>query len=712
VVGLAADAKGGIESNTNTCAKAAVRRYLVTSALPYVNADIHLGYLLEAIQTDIWARFQRLIGNRCVYVCADDTHGTATMIRAQKEGRSEEELLAEVQAAHERDLAGFDIEFANYGSTHSRENRELCEEFWRAIRKASLIKQRDVEQLYDPQARTFLADRFVRGTCPKCKAPDQPGDNCSNCGHHYSPSELIEPRSKLSGATPEIRSSPHLFIELEKLHGFLEEWSQSGRYLQPEIANYLKGHFLGEPLRDWDISRPAPYFGFEIPDFPGNYWYVWYDAPIGYIASTKQWCDRTGEKLDDWWRSPDCEVHHFIGKDIVYFHTLFWPGMLKTAGYSLPAKIHVHGFVTEGGEKLSKSKGAPPLACTYLKYLDPSYLRYFYASKLSSRVEDIELTPDEFCAKVNTDLVNKVVNLASRTAKFVESAGLSAKYPDDGGLFEAGAKTGSEIKEAYDATDYSKAMRLILGLADRANPYVEDRKPWELRKDASRARELQDVCTVALNLFRQIVVYLAPVLPRLAKQTGELLNDPITSWEQSQRPLVGTQVAKFTHMLRRVEEKDVQAMIEETKSAAGSPIAEATRLPAASPSSDSTKWNDSGNALAAEPLAAECTIDDFTKADLRVARVVAAEDVPEAKKLLKLTLSLGGGTTKNVFAGIKEAYKPEDLVGKLVVCVANLAPRTMKFGVSEGMVCASGPGGPDVFVITVDEGAVPGQRVH
>jgi methionyl-tRNA synthetase len=686
---------------------------LVTSALPYVNADIHLGYLLEAIQTDIWARFQRLIGNRCVYVCADDTHGTATMIRAQKEGRSEEELLAEVQAAHERDLAGFDIDFDNYGSTHSRENRELCEEFWRAIRKADLVNERDVEQLYDPEARTFLADRFVRGTCPKCKASDQPGDNCSNCGHHYSPSELIDPRSKLSGATPEVRSSPHLFIELEKLHTFLEEWSQSGRHLQPEIANYLKGHFLGEPLRDWDISRPAPYFGFEIPDFRDNYWYVWYDAPIGYIASTKQWCDRTGEKLDDWWRSPDCEVHHFIGKDIVYFHTLFWPGMLKTAGYSLPAKIHVHGFVTEGGEKISKSKGAPPLARTYLKYLDASYLRYFYASKLSSRVEDIELTPDEFCTKVNTDLVNKVVNLASRTAKFVEGMGLSAKYPDDGGLFAAGAKAGEEIKQAYEATDYSKAMRSILELADRANPYVEERRPWELRKDASRSRELQDVCTVALNLFRQIVVYLSPVLPQLAKQTGELLNDPITNWEQSQRPLVGTLVAKFTHMLQRVEEKDVHAMIEETKSASGNPVAVRPGSPepeATSPGGG--KWNDSGGALAAEPLAAECTIDDFMKVDLRVARVIAAEDVPEAKKLLKLTLSLGGGTTKNVFAGIKEAYKPEDLVGKLVVCVANLAPRKMKFGLSEGMVCASGPGGPDVFVITVDEGAVPGQRVH
>ncbi|MCI0334152.1 MAG: methionine--tRNA ligase [Planctomycetes bacterium] len=689
-----------------------MRRILVTSALPYINTDIHIGYLLEAVQADVWARFQRLIGNQCVYMCADDTHGTATMIRARQEGRSEEELIAEVQAAHERDLAGFDIQFDNFGSTHSAENRALCHEFWRAIRKAKLVKERDVEQLYDPQAGTFLADRFVRGTCPKCKSPDQPGDNCSKCGHHYSPTELIAPRSTLSGATPEVRSSPHLFIELEKLHGFLEDWTQSGQHLQPEIANYVKGHFLGEPLRDWDISRPAPYFGFGIPDSPGNYWYVWFDAPIGYMASTKQWCDRTGARFDDWWGAPDCEIHHFIGKDITYFHTLFWPGMLKTAGFTLPAKIHVHGFLTVGGEKMSKSKGGFVAARTYLKHLDPSLLRYFYAAKLSSRVEDFDLSAEEFVAKVNTDLVNKVVNLASRTAKFVESTGLSAKYPDDGGLFAAGTKAGDEIRDAYETTDYSKAMRLIMALADQANPYVEERRPWDLRKEPSKARELQDVCTVALNLFRQIVVYLSPVLPRLAKQTGDLLHDPIDRWEQSQSPLVGTRVAKFTHMLRRIEEKDVHAMIEESKKTAVTPadgeVASAT-MPA---SAQASQWNDTGDALAAEPLAPECTIDDFAKVDLRVVRVIAAEDVPEAKKLLKLTLSLGGGATKTVFAGIKEAYKPEDLVGRLVVCVANLAPRKMKFGTSEGMVCAAGPDAAEVFVITVDEGAVPGQRVH
>jgi methionyl-tRNA synthetase len=687
-----------------------VRRILVTSALPYANGDIHIGHLVEYIQTDIWVRFQNLVGNRCLYMCADDTHGTAVMISARKAGVSESAFIAEMQQAHERDFAAFDIKFDNYGSTNSPENRALCERFWKAIRAAGLVRERDVEQLYDPEAKTFLPDRFVRGTCPKCGSPDEPGDNCSRCGHHYSPSELINPRSTLSGATPVLRNAPHLFIELEQLHAFLEDWTQSGKHLQPEIANYLKGHFLGEPLRDWDISRPAPYFGFEIPDSPGNYWYVWFDAPIGYIASTHQWCKRNGEKLEDWWQSADCEVHHFIGKDITYFHTLFWPGMLKTAGFSLPTQVHIHGFLTVDGEKMSKSKGTFVAARTYAKHLDPSYLRYFYASKLSSRVEDLDLAVEEFVAKVNSDLVNKVVNLASRTAKFVESTGLSAKYPDDGGLFAEGAKLGDEIREAYDATDYSRALRLILGLADRANPYVEERKPWDLRKEPAKARELQDVCTVALNLFRQIVVYLSPVLPRLAQQTGELLNEPIERWEQSQQPLVGAKVNKFTHMLKRVEEKDVLAMIEESK-----PTSAASAAEVPGPDAQAAQWNDGGEALAAEPLAPECTIDDFAKIDLRVARVVNAEDVAEAKKLLKLTLSLGGGTTRTVFAGIKEAYKPEQLLGKLVVCVANLAPRKMKFGVSEGMVTASSTEGApasEVFVLSVDEGAVPGQRVH
>ncbi|HEX6962743.1 MAG TPA: methionine--tRNA ligase, partial [Lacipirellula sp.] len=499
------------------------RRILVTSALPYANGHIHIGHLVEYIQTDIWVRFQKLRGNDCRYMCADDTHGTAIMIRARQEGRTEEELIAEMQVAHERDFADFHIEFDNYGSTHSEENRRLCGEFWTAIRKAGLVKEEAVEQLFDPQAGTFLADRFVRGTCPKCGAKDQPGDNCSVCGHHYTPVELIDPVSTLTGAKPEVRSAPHLFIELEKLHGFLAEWTQSGDHLQPEIANYLQGHFLGEPLRDWDISRPAPYFGFEIPDSPGNYWYVWFDAPIGYIASTQQWCDRVGERLERWWKSPDCEIHHFIGKDITYFHTLFWPGMLKTAGYSLPTKVHIHGFLTVGGEKMSKSKGTFVAARTYLNHLDPSYLRYFYATKLSSRVDDLDLSIDEFVAKVNTDLVNKVVNLASRTARFItefaEGSCLSPEYPSDAGYFQTAAAEGLDIADAYENCDYGRAMRRIMFLADQANAYLEavpESTPWAIAKrirsgsDTKANRgDLQDVCTVALNLFRQIAIYLA-----------------------------------------------------------------------------------------------------------------------------------------------------------------------------------------------------------
>ncbi|MGI9455034.1 MAG: methionine--tRNA ligase [Aeoliella sp.] len=682
------------------------RRLLVTAALPYANGHIHLGHLVEYLQTDIWVRFQQLRGNECRYFCADDTHGTAIMIRARQEGRSEEDLIAEMQQEHERDFADFGIEFDNFGSTNSPENRELCAGIWKSVVDAGLVTERNVVQLYDPVEETFLADRFVRGECPNCHAQDQYGDHCETCLSNYQPAELINPKSTLSGATPEPRTAPHQFIELEKLHGFLEEWTQSGDALQPETANLLKNNFLGEGLRAWDVTRPPKYFGFEIPDFPGNYWYVWFDAPIGYMASTKQWCDRTGEIFDDWWKSSDCEVHHFIGKDITYFHTLFWPGMLKTAGYSLPTKVHIHGFLTVDGEKMSKSKGTFVRARTYLNHLDPSYLRYFYASKLSSKIDDIDLSLDEFTTKVNTDLVGKVVNLASRSAKFVQKSGLSAAYPDDGGLFMEAAGAGEEIAAAYEACDYSKAMRLILALADRANPYVEEAKPWELRKDDSQAEQLQDVCTVALNLFRQLAIYLTPVLPKLAEQMGELLGDPITSWNQAQTPLVGKSVSKFKHMLQRVEPQKVTAMIEESK--------EASEIAAASVESQSfvDKWNDTAESLEVEPLAEECTFDDFLKVDLRVARVVEADHVPDARKLLRLKLSLGGGVYKQVFAGIKAAYEPEKLVGRLVVCVANLAPRKMKFGVSEGMVVASGPGGEEVFVLSPDEGAKVGQRVH
>ncbi|MFO0886270.1 MAG: methionine--tRNA ligase [Pirellulales bacterium] len=685
------------------------KKILVTAALPYANGPIHLGHLVEYIQTDIWVRFQNMQGHRCIFLCADDTHGTAIMIRARQENRSEEALIAEMSEAHQRDFAGFQVAFSNYGSTNSEENRQLCHKIWGELRKSGLIAEKDVSQLYDPVAGTFLADRFVKGTCPKCGSADQYGDNCDKCGATYTPADLVNPYSTLTKTAPEVRTAKHLFVELEKLHGFLSEWTQCGKHLQSEVANYLQGHFLQDPLRDWDVSRPAPYFGFEIPDSKDNFWYVWFDAPIGYMASLAQWCKKNNENFDDWWpqgadaQSRGAEIHHFIGKDITYFHTLFWPGMLKASNFKLPERVHIHGFLTMGsGEKMSKTKGTLVRAERYLQHLDPAFLRYYYASKLGPRLDDIELNFEEFVNMINSDLVGKVVNLASRTAKFVEKTGLSATYPDDGGLFANAASAGEEIAKAYDNCDYARAVRLIMELADKANPYIDEQKPWVLAKNPAEASKLQDVCTVGINLFRQIVIYLAPILPKLATDAGELLKDPLTSWSQSQKPLVAHAIGGFSHMMKRVEKKDIEAMVENSKEAAP-----ATETAAA------TTFSDSDACLQAEPLLTEqISIDEFTKVDLRVARVLEAHEVPEAKKLLRLKLGLGGDVTRQVFAGIKAAYKPEDLVGRLVIMVANLAPRQMKFGLSEGMVTAAGPGGPDVFLLGIADGGQPGMRVH
>lgn len=688
------------------------RRILVTAALPYANGHIHIGHLVEYIQTDIWVRFQKLRGHRCVFICADDTHGTAIMIRARQEGRSEEALIADMRDAHVRDFAGFDIKFDNYGSTNSEANRKLCHEIWTALRQGGYVNEQPVTQLFDPVAGTFLADRFVKGTCPnpECQAPDQYGDSCDKCGHTHSPADLVNPVSTLSGATPELRSANHLFINIEKLHGFLDEWTQSGDHLQSEVANYLKGHFLGQSLRDWDVSRPAPYFGFEIPDCPGNFWYVWFDAPIGYMASTTEWCQRHGEDFAKWWRDGSAEVHHFIGKDITYFHTLFWPAMLKASGFNLPSKVHIHGFLTVGGEKMSKSKGTFVQAATYLKHLDPAYLRYYYASKLGPRLDDLDLSLDEFVDKANKQLVGGVVNIASRTAKFLGGKTLSETYPADGGLFLFAAAAHESIAEAYERCDYQTVIRTCKELCDRANAYLDEKAPWTLAKQPDKADEVRQICSVGLNLFRQVVVFLAPVLPQLAKQAGELLNSPITRWEDALSPLTGTPVANFQHMLKRVELKQVQAMIEDSKPA---DVTVPAVVQASQPDPVATQPTDGPEALEKEPLVADlCSIDDFTKVDLRVARVVSASAVEGADKLVQLTLSLGGDLRRNVFAGIKSAYTPEQLVGRLVIVVANLAPRKMRFGVSEGMVCAAGGGGKEIFLLAPDSGAVPGQRVH
>ncbi len=681
-----------------------MRKILVTSALPYANGHIHLGHLVEYLQTDIWARAQRLRGNRCVYICADDTHGTAIMIRANQENRTPEALIADMSAAHQRDFAGMGIRFDYYGSTNSAETRLYCEEIWRALRKADLIREKNVSQLYDVKAGTFLADRFVRGTCPKCGRTDQYGDSCQ-CGATYSPTQLVNPVSTISGTTPEVRDAVHLFVELEKLHAFLDDWTQNNNHLQPEMANYLAGHFLNDALYDWDISRPAPYFGFEIPDSPGNYWYVWFDAPIGYIGSTLQWCNANGENVDDWWRNDSAEIHHYIGKDITYFHTLFWPAMLKTANFTLPKKVHIHGFLTVNGEKMSKSTGTFILASTYLKHLNPAFLRYYYASKMTGRVDDLDLSFADIVSRVNADLVGNLVNLASRTAKFAGPTGLSAAYPEDGGLFANAAAKADEIAEAYETNDFARVTRLVMQIGDTANKFVEDSAPWNLKKDPEKQQQLQDVCTIALNIYRQMVIYLSPILPELARATAELLDENADSWrlESVKTPLVGTKVNKFSHILERMDPVKIDAMIAESQAINEAEEKQKGLL---------AKWNDGPEALENEPLAEECSIDDFTKVDLRVARIVEARHVPEANKLLQLTLSLGGGHTRNVFAGIKSAYKPEDLIGRLVICVANLKPRQMKFGLSEGMVCAAGAGGTEIFLLEPDEGAKPGHRVH
>jgi methionyl-tRNA synthetase len=691
-----------------------VRKILVTSALPYANGHIHLGHLVEYLQTDMWVRFQRLRGHDIRYLCADDTHGTAIMLRARQEGITETALIDAMNRAHQADFARFGIQFDHYGSTNSDDNRKLCHEIWAALRKAGLVVERQVAQLYDPKEGLFLADRMVKGICPRCGTPDQYGDTCESCGSTYSASELKEPRSVVSGATPETRLSTHLFITIESSHEFLEQWTQSDDHLQASVANYLKGHFLSAPLQDWDVSRPAPYFGFEIPDSPGNYWYVWFDAPIGYLAATAEWCRAHGRRFDEFWREPGAEIVHFIGKDITYFHALFWPAMLKAAGLQLPRRVQVHGFLTVNGEKMSKSRGTFIRASTYADHLDPSYLRYYYASRLSSKVDDLDLDLEDFVSRVNADLVGKVVNLASRTARLAQSTGLSASYPDDGGLFAAGAALSDEIANAYETCDYGRAMRTVMKLADRANEYVERVQPWKLAKQPERAQELQDVCSVALNLFRQIVLYAAPVLPQLAAQAAELFGVPFARWEDAQQPLTGTPVQPFKHLLARVDPKAVQAMLEASKEpgAGGAPKAAAPAAKAAAPAAKAAPAAAAAPASGlSEPIAPTCSFEDFTKVDLRVAQILSADTVEGSRKLLRLHVSLGS-EERTIFAGIRSSYEPAALVGRLIVVVANLAPRQMKVGTSEGMALAAGDGAPDVFLLSPDTGAQPGQRIH
>lgn len=676
------------------------RKILVTSALPYANGDIHLGHLLEYIQTDIWVRFQQSMGNQCTYVCADDAHGTAIMLRAEKLGISPEQQIAQVKARHEQDFSDFQIRFDHYHSTHSEENRELSEQIYNLCKEKGLIATRSISQLYDPVKNLFLADRYVKGDCPKCHSPDQYGDNCEKCGATYSPTELNNAYSTISGSTPISKDSEHYFFKLPEFSDYLKQWTRSGT-LQDEIANKLS-EWLEQGLKEWDISRDAPYFGFEIPNAPNKYFYVWLDAPIGYMASFKHLCAKRDDlDFDEYWQANSTtELYHFIGKDIVNFHALFWPAMLTGAGFRTPTAVNAHGFVTVNGEKMSKSRGTFIKARTYLEHLNPSYLRYYFAAKLSSGVDDFDLNLEDFIQRVNTDLVNKLVNIASRTANFIKKSGgtLSTNCIEPEMLTHFINK-GEDIAQYYEKREYSHAMREIMRLADSANEYIQAQAPWELNKNPDNAQKVLDVCSLAINLFRQLMTYLAPVLPELAEKTCAFLNLDNLNWANRKHILSGHTINKFKPMLARAELEKIDAILNATKA----------ELAQEQATNEADKAVD--NAPNTLNLAAQIEFADFAKIDLRIAKILQAEAVTGADKLLKLTLDIGEDTPREVFSGIKSAYTPEELTGKLTVMVANLAPRKMKFGISQGMVLAAGDGGKEIWLLEPHAGAQAGMRV-
>ncbi|MBD8680717.1 methionine--tRNA ligase [Pseudomonas sp. CFBP 13719] len=678
------------------------RKILVTSALPYANGSIHLGHMLEYIQTDMWVRFQKHRGNQCVYVCADDAHGSAIMLRAEKEGITPEQLIANVKAEHSADFADFLVDFDNFHSTHCEENRELSSEIYLKLREAGHIAQRSITQYFDPQKQMFLADRFIKGTCPKCAATDQYGDNCEKCGATYAPTELLDPKSAISGATPVLKDSQHFFFKLPDFQQMLEGWTRSGT-LQDAVANKI-AEWLDAGLQEWDISRDAPYFGFEIPGEPGKYFYVWLDAPIGYMASFKNLCARRPELDFDayWGKDSTAELYHFIGKDIINFHALFWPAMLEGAGYRKPTALNVHGFLTVNGEKMSKSRGTFIKARTYLDHLAPEYLRYYFASKLGRGVDDLDVNLDDFVQKVNSDLVGKVVNIASRCAGFVHKGndGVLVAANAAPELTQAFLDATPSIAEAYEVRDFARAMREIMALADRANAWIAEKAPWSLAKQEGRGDEVQAVCAVGINLFRQLIIFLKPVLPELAREAERFLNVEPLSWNDHATWLADHQLNPFQALMTRIDPVKVQAMTEASKqdlAAAKDPVAPAPAT---------------GNGeLTKEPLAAEIDFDAFAAVDLRVALILKAEAVEGADKLLRLTLDIGD-EQRNVFSGIKSAYPdPAALEGRLTMMIANLKPRKMRFGISEGMVMAAGPGGEEIYLLSPDSGAKPGQRI-
>lgn len=675
------------------------RKILVTSALPYANGSIHLGHMLEYIQTDMWVRYQKHRGNQCTYVCADDAHGSAIMLRAEKEGITPEQLIDNVKAEHSADFADFLVDFDNFHSTHCDENRELSSLIYTRLRDAGHIATRSVTQYFDPDKKMFLADRFIKGTCPKCSAEDQYGDNCEKCGATYAPTELKDPKSAISGATPVLKDSKHFFFDLPAFQDMLQQWTRSGT-LQEAVANKL-AEWLDSGLQQWDISRDAPYFGFEIPDEPGKYFYVWLDAPIGYMASFKNLCARRPElDFDAYWnKDSSTELYHFIGKDIVNFHALFWPAMLEGAGLRKPTAINVHGYLTVNGQKMSKSRGTFIKARTYLDHLSPEYLRYYYASKLGRGVDDLDLNLEDFVQKVNSDLIGKLVNIASRCAGFIHkgNAGVLVESNAAPELTEAFQAAAPSIAEAYEARDFSRAMREIMALADRANAFIADKAPWSLAKQEGKQDEVQAICALGINLFRQLVIFLKPVLPNLARDAEQFLNVAPLTWNDHQTLLGNHQLNPFSALMTRIDPAKIEAMVAASKEDL-----------AASNAEQAPKGN---GELAKDPLSPEIEFDAFAAVDLRVALIVKAEPVEGADKLLRLTLDIGD-EQRNVFSGIKSAYPdPSLLEGRLTMMIANLKARKMRFGVSEGMVMAAGPGGEEIYLLSPDSGAKPGQRI-
>ena len=664
------------------------RKILVTSALPYANGSIHIGHLVEYIQTDIWVRFQKLRGHECYYMCADDTHGTPVMLSARKQGITPDELVARMQEEHVRDFDGFNVAFDNYYTTNSEENRAFSEEIYLKLKDKGHIAQRTIAQTYCPEDKMFLPDRMIRGTCPSCGAEDQYGDSCEICSATYNPTELKDARCAICSTVPETRESEHYFFQLSDFEQDLKDWVSTG-LVQDEIANKLEEWFK-EGLRDWDISRDAPYFGFKIPGTDDKYFYVWLDAPIGYMASTKNWCDRTQRDFDSFWLSDDCEIVHFIGKDIAYFHTLFWPAMLKGADYQLPDKVYVHGFLTVDGQKMSKSRGTFISAADYLEFLDPEWLRFYYACKLTGAVSDIDLNLTDFVARVNADIGNQFVNLGSRVWSFLGKRleGRLGVIDAEGGQLLKTIEDGvEEVADLYEKREFSKAMKKIISFAHLANQFVANRAPWaEIKEDEEKARS---TCTAGINAFAKVSVLLAPVLPVLSAKVDALLDREPAPFSAALDRLESRPVNRFEPLFVKVQEADVDKLVEASK--------------------ERTSKEQAGYEVA--DLADEVTFDQFLSVDLRVARVLAAEGVKKADKLVKLTVDLGPLGQRTIFAGIKKSHQPEELVGRTIIVVANLAARKMKFGLSEGMLLACGPDDSNLFLASLEEGARPGDRI-